>query len=236
MLLDPPVYRAGAGRRRCAGRDAPGQRRQRRARRRRRPMCRRPPRIALLQRQRRRGPRSLGTSAARRHRARLDVPGPAERHAVADRESAHTRARAADVNRAMLAIYQANQQAFDGNINVLRAGSDAAHPGRRGEVRQICAPARQQPRSRDSTAMARWRRAPRGRRGQAAAGDTGAGQRCGVDRGALRTGYGARRGVRRSAGPRPAARERARRGAAPARGAQRRAGDAAGAGRADRRR
>ena len=33
-----------------------------------------------------------------------------------------------DVNRAMLAIYQANQQAFDGNINVLRAGSDLAIP------------------------------------------------------------------------------------------------------------
>jgi pilus assembly protein FimV len=33
-----------------------------------------------------------------------------------------------DVNRAMLAIYQANPQAFDGNINVLRAGSDLAIP------------------------------------------------------------------------------------------------------------
>jgi pilus assembly protein FimV len=33
-----------------------------------------------------------------------------------------------DVNRAMLAIYQANQQAFEGNINVLRAGSDLAIP------------------------------------------------------------------------------------------------------------
>ncbi len=34
----------------------------------------------------------------------------------------------ADVNRAMLAIYQANPQAFDGNINVLRAGSELAIP------------------------------------------------------------------------------------------------------------
>src|SRR5262245_46299550 len=34
----------------------------------------------------------------------------------------------ADVNRAMLAIYQANPQAFDGNINVLRSGSELAIP------------------------------------------------------------------------------------------------------------
>jgi pilus assembly protein FimV len=34
-----------------------------------------------------------------------------------------------DVNRAMLAIYQANPQAFDGNINVLREGSELAIPG-----------------------------------------------------------------------------------------------------------
>jgi len=33
-----------------------------------------------------------------------------------------------DINRAMLAIYQANPQAFDGNINVLSAGSDLAIP------------------------------------------------------------------------------------------------------------
>ena len=33
-----------------------------------------------------------------------------------------------NVNRAMLAIYQANPQAFDGNINVLRSGSDLAIP------------------------------------------------------------------------------------------------------------
>jgi pilus assembly protein FimV len=33
-----------------------------------------------------------------------------------------------DVNRAMLAIYQANPQAFDGNINVLRSGSELALP------------------------------------------------------------------------------------------------------------
>jgi len=33
-----------------------------------------------------------------------------------------------DVNRAMLAIYQANPQAFDANINVLREGSDLAIP------------------------------------------------------------------------------------------------------------
>ncbi len=33
-----------------------------------------------------------------------------------------------DVNRAMVAIYQANQQAFDGNINVLRAGATLRIP------------------------------------------------------------------------------------------------------------
>src|SRR6185503_13561983 len=33
-----------------------------------------------------------------------------------------------NVNRAMLAIYQANPQAFDGNINVLRSGSELAIP------------------------------------------------------------------------------------------------------------
>ncbi len=33
-----------------------------------------------------------------------------------------------DVNRAMLAIYQANPQAFDGNINILRAGSQLSIP------------------------------------------------------------------------------------------------------------
>ena len=41
--------------------------------------------------------------------------------------AAHPGSRA-DVNRAMLAIYQANPQAFEGNINVLRAGSDLAIP------------------------------------------------------------------------------------------------------------
>ena len=108
-----------------------------------------------------------------------------------------------DVNRAMLAIYQANQQAFDGNINVLRAGSDLAIPerrgngadlGRRGSSRGL-APV---------PSMARCvGRGRRGRRGQVAAGDAGAGQRCSLDRGSLRTGYGARRGVRGAAGPRP---------------------------------
>jgi pilus assembly protein FimV len=45
-----------------------------------------------------------------------------------------------DVNRAMLAIYQANPAAFDGNINVLRAGSELQIPDS-GAITQISAAA-----------------------------------------------------------------------------------------------
>jgi pilus assembly protein FimV len=46
----------------------------------------------------------------------------------------------ADVNRAMVAIYQSNPQAFGGNINVLRAGSDLRMPSS-GDVAAISASA-----------------------------------------------------------------------------------------------
>ena len=138
-----------------------------------------------------------------------------------------------DVNRAMLAIYQANQQAFDGNINVLRAGSDLAIPdaaamGQISAGEAAAEVSRQYRQWRDASARRR------GCRGQVAAGDAGAGQRCSLDRGSVRDGYGAGRGVRGAAGPRPAARGRAGRGAPAARSAKRRARESAGAGRADR--
>ena len=134
----------------------------------------------------------------------------------------------ADVNRAMVAIYQANPAAFGGNINVLRAGSNLRMPSS-GDVSAISASAAAEEVARQyrlwqqgvpDTAGACRRRRP------AAARDAGAGQR-----GAIH-GHHRARGCGRLGGchaeSRAAARTGTRRGAAPARGAQRRAGDAAG--------
>ena len=128
VLLDPPVYAPGPA---VAAEPVatPGQRRRRR-----RPRPRRLRAAAARARAEYepppaedRAPRSSTAAAA---------PGiePGSTYRVQPNDTLWEIASGAypgtrsNVNRAMLAIYQANPQAFDGNINVLRSGSDLAIP------------------------------------------------------------------------------------------------------------